>query len=94
VSYGFWVDGDGYIRRQEVSDATFDALAVDGTVDVRYLAAQPQVARIAREVTFPWRVGAIALTALCGVMAVARRWILPGRAAASAGAPEEQDTYP
>ena len=79
VTYGFWAGTSGYVRRDEVSGATFDALVVEGTTKVVYLPRQPAQARIARELVFPWRLDAIALLVVCDLLATVGRRALLGQ---------------
>ncbi|MBN1640686.1 MAG: hypothetical protein JXA09_05580 [Anaerolineae bacterium] len=89
VTYGFWAAGSGYIRRDDVSSATFDALGIEGTTQVVYLPTQPEQARLARELVFPWRPDAVALLLVCGLLATVGRRAILGRG--RTGPPVEAD---
>jgi hypothetical protein len=88
ITYGFWADGSGYIQREEVGGDTFDALGVEGSVEVVYLRRQPQRARIARELSFPWRWDAIALTVICVVLFLTRHIVFRDRDETAPSTPE------
>ena len=89
ITYGFWAGSSAYIQREEVSGDTFDALGVEGTVDVIYLWRQPQLSRIAREHAFPWRLDAIALTVVCVALFLAGRAVLRERPEPASSAPAD-----
>jgi hypothetical protein len=56
ITYGFWSDDTGFINREEVTQQAFDALNVDDTVTVLYLARNPKTSRIKSQLMLPWPV--------------------------------------
>jgi hypothetical protein len=75
ITYGFWSGDTGTIVREDVSRPTFDVLVVDETIAIVYLANNPRISRIERELAFPRPIGLVIILGTCVASFLAWRWV-------------------